>query len=233
MSPHGSARSAPVGVDGIGLRLLGGRKAGPRASAGDSGVPLVAIPFAPVSGEAAGPEALLVARLRAGDLAALGEAYDAHHVHVRAFARRLLGDESAAEDLVQETFLSLAVAVARFRGDSSLRTFLVSIAVRKGSHHVRAASRRRVAMARFAQEPRAHAPEPDEDAERVQLAAALVRALDTLPVDQRVAVVLCEVEGRTSREAAQIVGVPEATVRTRLFHARRKLADRLAKEGIA
>jgi RNA polymerase sigma-70 factor (ECF subfamily) len=195
-------------------------------------VRLVAVPFALVGDDAAGPEEMLVARLRAGDLSALGEAYDAHHVHVRAFARRLLGDESAAEDLVQETFLTLPRAVARFRGESSLRTFLVSIAVRHVSHHIRAAARRRSAMARLAREPHVLPAAPDEDAERRRLAAALLRALDALPVDQRVAVVLCEVEGRTSAEAARIVGAPEATVRTRLFHAKRKLGVLLASESL-
>jgi RNA polymerase sigma-70 factor, ECF subfamily len=195
-------------------------------------VSFVAVPFALVGDDVGGPEAMLVARLRAGDLSALGEAYDAHHVHVRAFARRLLGDEGAAEDLVQETFLTLPRAVARFRGESSLRTFLVSIAVRHVSHHVRAAARRRLAMARLAREPHVSRPAPDEDMERRRLAAALLRALDTLPVDQRVAVVLCEVEGRTSAEAARIVGAPEATVRTRLFHAKRKLAVLLASEEL-
>ncbi|MGO9834418.1 MAG: RNA polymerase sigma factor [Polyangiaceae bacterium] len=193
---------------------------------------LVAVPFALVGDDVGGPEAMLVARLRAGEVSALGEAYDAHHVHVRAFARRLLGDESAAEDLVQETFLTLPRAVARFRGESSLRTFLVSIAVRHVSHHIRAAARRRSAMVRLAREPHVSRPAPDEDVERGRLAAALLCALDTLPVDQRVAVVLCEVEGRTSAEAARIVGAPEATVRTRLYHAKRKLAVLLESEGL-
>jgi RNA polymerase sigma-70 factor (ECF subfamily) len=195
-------------------------------------VRLVAVRFALVGDDVAGPEDQLVARLRAGDRIALGEAYDDHHVHVRAFARRLLGDESAAEDLVQETFLTLPRAVARFRGESSLRTFLVSIAVRHVSHHVRAATRRRNAMARLSREPHVSGRAPDEDEERRRLANALLRALDTLPVDQRVAVVLCEVEGRTSAEAARIVGAPEATVRTRLFHAKRKLAVLLESEGL-
>jgi RNA polymerase sigma-70 factor (ECF subfamily) len=177
-------------------------------------------------------EEQLVARLRAGQLSALGEAYDAHHAHVRAFARRLVGDDGAAEDLLQETFLTLPRAIGRFRSDSSLRTFLVGIAVRHASHYVRASARRRAAMARVAREPRNAVSPPDHDAVRAQLASALVRALDGLPMEQRVAVVLCEVEGHTSAEAANIVGVPEGTVRTRLFHAKKKLRQALDKEGL-
>ena len=100
-------------------------------------MPPLAVAFPLVGTGAPGAEDDFVARLRAGDLAALGEAYDAHHVHVRAFAARLVGDAAAAEDLVQETFLTLPRAVARFRGESSLRTFLVAIAVRHAGHHVR------------------------------------------------------------------------------------------------
>src|SRR5262249_54324196 len=164
-------------------------------------------------------------RLRKGEAAALGEAYDAHHTHVRAFAIRLLGDESAAEDLLQDTFLALPGAIGRFRGDSTLRTFLVSIAVNHARHHLRSAMRRRAVHARLEVEPLPPSPNPEEHTRRAQLAAALTRALDALPLEQRVAVVLCNVEERTSAEAAQIVGVPEGTIRTRAFHGKRKLRE--------
>jgi RNA polymerase sigma-70 factor (ECF subfamily) len=143
-----------------------------------------------------------------------------------------VGDDAAAEDLLQETFLTLPRVVARFRGEASLRSFLLGIAVRHASHHVRAASRRRAAMDEAAREPRESCSTPDDDAQRAQLAQALLGALDTLPVDQRVAVVLCEVEGYTSGEAAAIVGAPEGTVRTRLMHAKRKLRAALGAEGM-
>jgi RNA polymerase sigma-70 factor (ECF subfamily) len=162
----------------------------------------------------------------------LGEAYDAHHKVVRAFARRLVGDDGAAEDLVQETFLTLPRAIGRFRGEASLRTFLLGITARHASHYVRAAARRRAAMESVARERHAPAPTPDEGAQRSQLAERLARALDGLPLEQRVAIVLCEVEGYTSAEAARITGAPEGTVRTRLFHAREKLRAALSEEGL-
>jgi RNA polymerase sigma-70 factor (ECF subfamily) len=168
-------------------------------------------------------EAAFIARLRDGELAALGEAYDRHHAHVRAFARRLVGDDAAAEDLVQETFVALPQAIHGYRAGAALRTFLIGIAVNHARHHVRAAARRRATMSRFASEPRPACGDPERDAARLQLAAALTRALDELPVEQRAAFVLCEVEERTSAEAAIIMRVPEGTVRTRIFHARRKL----------
>lgn len=186
------------------------------------------VPFFAV-GEDTGSEARLVARLRAGDLAALGEAYDAHHAHVRAFARRLVGNDSAAEDLVQDTFVALAQSITRFRGDASLRTFLVSIAANHARHHVRAAVRRRAALGRLASEPSDADRSPESKTAARQLAAELTAALDELPIEQRVAIVLCEVEERTAAEAAQIAGAPEATIRTRVFHAKRKLREALGR----
>ena len=167
----------------------------------------------------------LTARVRAGDAEAITMVYRQHHVAVRAFARRLVGDIESAEDLVQDVFVALPGAISRFRGDASLRTFLVSIAVNRAKNHVRSAMRRRAALARLGREPEPSSPDLQRDAERRELAARLMRALDELPLDQRVAIVLAEIEERTSAEIALIVGAPEATVRTRVFHAKRKLRD--------
>lgn len=176
-------------------------------------------------------ESDLVARLRRGDVNALGQAYDAHHPHVRAFAQRFLGDPSLAEDLVQDTFVELPKAIKRFRGDASLRTFLISVALNHAQHYLRSAMRRRGAYDRFGSEPPPPVPTPEHDAELGQLAATLTCALDALPLEQRITIVLCAVEERTSAEAAMIVGVPEGTIRTRLFHAKRKLREAFGEEG--
>lgn len=180
----------------------------------------------------------LVERLRAGEIAAVGEAYDQHHEHVRRFARRLVGDEDAAEDLVHETFLTLPRAIKRFEGRSALRTFLVSIAVNHSRHYVRAAVRRRSALERAGREPTApgHSSDdesPEKTAHRKQLASVLTRALDKLSMDHRVTFVLCEVEERSSREVAEVLGIPEGTVRTRLMHAKKKLRALIGQEGFA
>lgn len=173
----------------------------------------------------------LVARVRAGDTAAITTVYRQHHAPVRAFAQRLVGDIESAEDLVQDVFVALPTAIRSFRGESSLRTFLVSIAVNRAKNHVRSAIRRRAALTRLGREPEPSSPDPQRDLERRQLADRLMLALDELPLEQRVAIVLGEIEERTSAEIAQIVGAPEATVRTRIFHAKRKLRDILAQKG--
>jgi RNA polymerase sigma-70 factor (ECF subfamily) len=177
-------------------------------------------------------EVELPVRLAAGDEAALREAYRANHVSLRRFARRLVGDAAGADDLVHEVFVRLPRAVRRMRPETPLASFLVSVAVNHARHHVRAAARRRRVQARLAREPRAAGDAlPDRDVERRQLARALAEALDQLPLEQRVAFVLCEVEERTSAAAAALVGTNDSTMRARLFHAKRKLRVLLSAWG--
>jgi len=174
----------------------------------------------------------LVSALQRGDREAVARAYELFHDRVRTFARRFLHDESAAEDLVHEVFVTLPAAIRSFRGESALSTFLIGIAVRHARHHMRSASRRRAAMERLALTPTAaSSPDAEDQAYAEQLARALSRAMDRLPDDQRAVFVLCEMDERTSAEVSMIVGAPEGTVRTRLFHAKRKLRDILEREG--
>jgi RNA polymerase sigma-70 factor, ECF subfamily len=175
----------------------------------------------------------LVVRLRAGDRPAVEQAYLAHHAAIRAFARRLVGDVPTAEDLVHDTFVALPRAIRRFRGDASLRSFLIGIAVNHAKRHIRSAVRRRRATEKLAAQQSTASFEVDasDTLARKRLADRLSAALDELPLDQRVVFVLCEAEQRTSVEVAAIVGAPEGTVRTRLMHAKRKLRARLEDIG--
>jgi RNA polymerase sigma-70 factor (ECF subfamily) len=174
----------------------------------------------------------LVRRLRDNDAAAVAEAYDAHGGHLRAFAVRLVGDAAAADDLVQDVFVVLPEVIRNFRGESTLRTFLVGVAIRRAKQFVRAAARRRAAGERMSREPEGVAGRPDEAHDQRETMDAIQRALDELPLEQRMAFVLCDVEERTAPEVALLMSVPEATVRTRLFHARRKLRESLTARGV-
>ncbi len=174
----------------------------------------------------------LVARLREGDRDAVEEAYLAHHAAIRGFARRLVGDTAAAEDIVHEAFVALPRAIRRFRGEGTLRAFLIGVAANHSRRHVRSAMRRRRATERLAahEELQPRTVDATDQLITKQLAGKLWAALDDLPIDQRVVFVLCEAEQRTSVEVAAIVGAPEGTVRTRLFHAKRKLREKLGEQ---
>jgi RNA polymerase sigma-70 factor (ECF subfamily) len=172
----------------------------------------------------------LVDGLRAGQLDALAAAFDRWHQRVRVLARRLLSDAAAAEDVVQDVFAALPGATRRFRGDVDLETFLLAIAVKRARRHRRAAVRRQRALARLAAVERRGPRDPEHDTYRRELGERLGAALDRLPLAQRVAFVLCEIEELTSAQAAVVASAPEATVRTRLYHARRRLRELLSGE---
>ena len=168
--------------------------------------------------------------LRDGRLDALAAAFDRWHGRVRVLARRLLSDPASAEDVVQEVFTSLVRAMRGFRGEVDVETFILAIAVKRARHHQRAAARRRRAMERLAGEDRFSRADPEQDTYRRELGLRLEAALDHLPIAQREAFVLCEVEELSSPRASEIAAVPEATIRTRLFHARRRLRALLTGE---
>lgn len=172
-----------------------------------------------------------IARARANDERAIAALYTAHHEELRGFCRRLLGDPQAAEDLVHDVFVELPRALKRYRGDASMGSFLRAIAVNHVRHHIRAVVRRRQAMNRLASELEHDAGFAREEIQRRELARQLTAALDQLPLAQRIAFVLCEVEEMSAVEAAAVMGVPAATVRTRLFHAKHKLREQLGGES--
>jgi RNA polymerase sigma-70 factor (ECF subfamily) len=180
--------------------------------------------------EGASPADERVSRAARGERAAFVSLYREHFAEVHMFALRLVGCSMAAEDLAHEVFLALPQALGRFRGQCTLRSYILSITVRRARQHLRAAKRRRAFEARaMSAEDRALVPGPDAELQRRELAARLTRALDALPLSQRAAFILCEVEERSSAEAGEILGEKAGTVRNRVFHAKRALRERLAE----
>ncbi len=165
-------------------------------------------------------EALLRAHL-AGDPAAFGELVRRHRDRLWAVALRTLGDREEAADAVQDALLSAYRAAARFRGDSAVTTWLHRIVVNACLDRIR----RRQA--------RPTVPLPDEHA--APLAPSVDRdivldvrsALAELPVDQRAALVLVDIQGYGVAEAAEILGVAEGTVKSRCARGRARLAGLL------
>ncbi len=134
---------------------------------------------------------------------------------------------------MHEAFVALPRAIRRFRGEGSLRSFLIGVAINHSRRHVRSAMRRRRATERLAARDELLPKTVDATEQLItkQMTTRLWAALDDLPLDQRIVFVLCEAEQRTSVEVAAIVGAPEGTVRTRLFHAKRKLREALGGES--
>jgi RNA polymerase sigma-70 factor, ECF subfamily len=183
-------------------------------------------------GSAPAVDASAILALKAGSVEALGRFYDAHHQRVRVLASRLLGDDAAAEDVVQDVFSALPRALGHFRGEADVLSFLLGIAVKKSRTHLRGTIRRRRLIERYAMTDGVPTRDPEHDAYRRELAHRLVWALDHLSFVRREAFVLCDVDGMPAAQAGAVLGIAEATVRTRLFHARARLKVLLADEAI-
>jgi RNA polymerase sigma-70 factor (ECF subfamily) len=173
---------------------------------------------------------VLAARLAAGDTAALCEIYERYVGLVFGVARRVLGDETMAEDVTQEVFVYVWRQPERFdptRG--SLRAWLGLLAHRRAVDRVRAEVRRTRGETRVDQgEPRTSADsEVDEELARAWLAGRVQTALAQLPAEQREAVVLAYYGGRTYRQVAAELAIPEGTAKSRLRLALAKLDELL------
>ena len=162
----------------------------------------------------------LVQRILSGDKAAGEQFVIEHYEAIFRFLRNLTGSKEDAEDLTQQTFLRAWEALSSFRGDSSLSTWLHSIAYREYTHWLR--SRREfVPLDEIVDMP-------DEQANQ-KLEAVLLRwAIYRLDPEHREVFVLYYVQGFSVNEIAKIIGVPAGTVKSRLFFARQKLKELLS-----
>jgi RNA polymerase sigma factor (sigma-70 family) len=146
---------------------------------------------------------------------------------VLGVCRRLLGNSHDAEDAFQATFLVLVRKAASIRPAGMVGNWLYGVAHRTALEARRSAARRRAKEAQVA--PRTEAPEDT----LAHLRPLLDQELPRLPDKYRAVLVLCDLEGRTRKEAAQQLGLPEGTTASRLSRARTILAKRLTRQGVA
>lgn len=173
-------------------------------------------------------EAELIARLRARDLDALGEVYRELGESMTTLARSMLRDPDEAADVVEDTLLKVRDAAPGFRGARGLKTWVLRIVANRCRDLLR---RRRFAAGR----PEDFDPlsesglraEPiegwDHAIDQARVLELLERAIDTLPPDQRAAVVLRDRLGLSYEEVAEALGVSVVAVKSRLFRARASL----------
>ena len=169
-------------------------------------------------------DAELLQSLATGDLGALGEIYDRYSRDVWRAVRRSLGDASDVEDVVHAMFLKLPQIAPSYDGRASCRGWLCGIAVRMAMRHRRGVGRFRRMVASFADTVMTRSTrDPERIAGTSEELAGLERGLAALSDKKRAVFVLVELEGLSAEEAARALEIPAATVRTRLFHARREL----------
>ena len=173
----------------------------------------------------------VVRRAQQGDSAAFADLFRKHRSSVAAIAYRMLGPSADLDDVVQDVFLQVHRSLPDFRGQAKFSTWLHRVAVNVVLM-TRRRARSRPSYAR--EEAGRHEPDdrplPDQDVARQRRLAAFRKLLDRLSEKKRTVFVLHELEGMAPAKIAELVDCPVLTVRTRLFYARRELAELMRTE---
>jgi RNA polymerase sigma-70 factor (ECF subfamily) len=188
-------------------------------------------PAAALPKKATAPESfsdeILIERIATGDRAAMRTLFARHRLAVYRWLVRLVKDEALAEDLLSEVFFDVWRQAAAFEGRASVSTWLLAIA-----RHKALSARRRRSEAELDDGLAATVADPADDPELVvekkSRAELLRRSLRRLPPEQTEVIDLVYYHDKSVKEVADIVGIPEATVKTRMFYARQKLAELVA-----
>jgi RNA polymerase sigma-70 factor (ECF subfamily) len=173
----------------------------------------------PAVAAAASSDESLINRIAGGDKLAMQVLYARHHVRVFRFVVRIVHDESMAEDLISEVFLDVWRQADRFEGRSAVSTWLMSIARFKAL-----SARRRRKDAELGDKIEATIADPADDP-AVTLEKKLRHALTKLSAEHREIIDLVYYHEQSVDETAQVLGIPAATVKTRMFYARKQLGE--------
>lgn len=173
-------------------------------------------------------EQALVARAHEGDHAAFRELVERYEGLVAATVTGLLGSGPEADDVGQQTFIRFHQALGQYRSEGGLAPYLTRIAVNLSLNALDSRRRRRRFLSREAEQG---LPEPASEGERemqaFDLQEQVQRALQRLKPEHRTVIVLRLIDGYSTRETADLLGVPTGTVLSRLARAQKKLKDLL------
>jgi RNA polymerase sigma-70 factor (ECF subfamily) len=185
----------------------------------------------PLSANQATSDEVLIGRIAKGDRLAMQVLFARHHVRVYRFVLRLVGNPSVAEDLISEVFLDVWRQADRFEGRSAVSTWMLAIA------RFKALSALRKRPDEELDDEAAEAIEDVSDNPEVALqkkdkSAVLRQCLEKLSPEHKEIIDLVYYHEKSVEEVAEIVGIPENTVKTRMFYARKKLSELLQAAGI-
>jgi RNA polymerase sigma-70 factor (ECF subfamily) len=175
-----------------------------------------------------GDEQSLVKRIQSGDRAAFEQLMDAYETRVYRLALRFTGNAADAEDVTLEVFHGVYRSIGRFRGGSSLGTWIYRIAM---NHCLEFRRKRRLDTEPYDETTSVATGnwrhDPEQSATRAELSQHVEAAINSLSPLHRDVVVLHELQGLTYSEVAETLNVPVGTVKSRLSNAFRRLRDQL------
>jgi RNA polymerase sigma-70 factor (ECF subfamily) len=171
-------------------------------------------------------DAEIVTRVCAGEGALFELLMRRHNRKVFRAARAIVRRDSEAEDVMQDAYVRAFSHLAEFKGEARFSTWLTRIAVHEALSRVRR-ERRLTPLDAQTQEASmsSERDSPEQQAMDVEMRLVLDQAIDALPEDFRLVFVLREVEQMSGAEAAEVLGIPEQTIKTRLFRARQRLQE--------
>ena len=174
---------------------------------------------------------VLIGRIANGDRLAMQVLYARYHVRVFRFVVRMVRDDSTAEDLISEVFLDVWRQTGRFEGRSTVSTWLLAIARFKALSALRRRPDEELdeETASAIEDP---ADDPGTALEKRDKSAIIRKCLMGLSAEHREVVDLVYYHEKSVEEVAEIVGIPENTVKTRMYYARKRLAELLKSEGL-
>ncbi|HOG46893.1 MAG TPA: sigma-70 family RNA polymerase sigma factor [Anaerolineae bacterium] len=176
------------------------------------------------------PDSALIRSMAAGDEGALRALYAVYGRRLYAYAYRLTGSEPVAEEVVQDSLLAAWQGAARFRGDSRAATWLLGIV-----HHQALNAVRRKRLPADGLEQAAAVADgdacPESHTEAGERSRALRAALGRLSREHRAALELVFYQGLSLAEAAEVLGCPVGTVKSRLSYAKANLQEILTRDG--
>jgi len=174
---------------------------------------------------------VLITRIAGGDRLAMQVLFARHHVRVYRFVLRLVRNEATAEDLISEVFLDIWRQAGKFEGRSAVSTWMLSIARFKALSALRKRPEQELDD-ETAERIEDQADDPETALAKKDKGALLRQCLTALSAEHREIVDLVYYHEKSVEEVAGIVGIPEATVKTRMFYARKKLSELLKERGI-
>ena len=181
------------------------------------------------------PEEDLIARSRDGDVDAFNQIVDMYQRPLYNMALRMLGDAPAAEDATQDAFFSAFRNIGRFKG-GNLKSWLFTIAANACRDVLRSRNVRRTESLDAEDvtiDPPSSTESPEDYAVRREMGQSIQQGLHSIPHDQRLAVVLIDVQGFGYEEAAGVMGISVGTVKSRLIRGRARVRDFLRdKPGV-
>ncbi len=187
-------------------------------------------------------ERLLISRLRERDEQAFGEIVRTYGDKVFSLIYRMLGNRQEAEDVAQDVFITVFKTIESFRGEAKFSTWLLRIAANHSKNRIKHLARRptegvdpedvsqvRQSADRPTPPVQAHIDAPDKMLEAAEIEKLMQHAIGELPEDQRLLIVLRDIEEMSYEEIGEITGLPEGTIKSRLHRARMAIKEELDK----